>query len=155
VKVINGIDEAYGASPEKGWISGSSFSFDRPRYTSGVFDPFTGDPVWITHDLHALIFSPDGEQVLGVDYAWDPVELAILDSATGVAGTHVKFEGNARRLPVWDVAWEDDTHVLAVVQDRRTWSLVRLGVDGTIELALPQELEAGPPFYLPADGSPF
>ena len=34
---------------------------------------------------------------------------------------------------VGDVAWEDDSHVLATLFEDGSWHLVRLGLDGSVE----------------------
>ena len=33
------------------------------------------------------------------------------------------------------MAWEDSTHVLAVVMQRYDWAIVRVGLDGSMEFA--------------------
>ena len=156
VRTLAEPDEAWGASELKGWITGSSdhyLELSESEFTSGVFDAFTGEPIWTTDRTYAMWFSPDGEHVLGYDYPWEAVRLAILESRSGLLLADVTFKGAARRLYVHDTAWEGDEHVLALVQDRRTWSLVRLGLDGSAELALPSVRGQGPPYYLPAHSS--
>ena len=151
---MTGLVDAWGTSKSRHWVSGTTYAadtHDEDGFVSGVFHAFTGDPLWTTPHLEATLFSPDSEHVLGVDYAWEPYELAVMDSATGQRLAHVELVGDdgRRRLFVWDTYWEDDDHVLAVIEYRRTWSLLRLGVDGSVELALPWERSDSPDLYLP------
>ena len=44
----------------------------------------------------------------------------------------VEFDGG-RRATVVEAAWEDDGHVLAVVQQGNRQAILRLGLDGTVE----------------------
>jgi hypothetical protein len=40
-------------------------------------------------------------------------------------------------FPFWDAVWEDGDHLLAVVVQRRHAAVVRVGLDGGVELAAP------------------
>jgi hypothetical protein len=47
-----------------------------------------------------------------------------------------EFRSRGRGPSVLQTAREDEDHVLAVVYERGRWSIVRLGADGSAELAL-------------------
>jgi hypothetical protein len=93
-------------------------------------------PVWQTCDHTLTAFSPDGSRVLGTDAYLDGFgqrSVAILDSE----GTPLhQFTSKGRGPSVVQTAWEDEDHVLAVVFERGRWSIVRLGSDGSAELAM-------------------
>ena len=84
-------------------------------------------------------FSPDGGSILGYSSeitegpALDAID--VLDAATGK--TRLTARSPADSATIWETAWEDDEHVLAIVnQDETTWAIVRIGMDGKAELAV-------------------
>jgi hypothetical protein len=95
------------------------------------------EPVWETCDHTLTRFSPDGTRILGTDAYLDGFgqrSVVFLDAADGTV-LH-QFLSRGRGATVIQTAWEDSAHVLAVVYERGRWSIVRLGVDGSAELAL-------------------
>ena len=62
----------------------------------------------------------------------------------------MSYERRRTDLFVRDVAWEDETHVLAVVHEDDVWWIIRLGLDGTIETASAETSgdDVASPFYL-------
>ncbi len=76
--------------------------------------------------------SPDGSLVIGYPDEGIPSyrRLTVLDSRTGEMV--VEFDGG-RLATVLESAWEDDEHVLAVVQQDNRQAILRLGLDGTVE----------------------
>lgn len=76
--------------------------------------------------------SPDGSLVLGYPDEGTPMfpRLTVLDARTGQKV--LEFEGGGRATAV-EAAWEDDGHVLAVVQQGDRQAILRLGLDGTVE----------------------
>ena len=56
--------------------------------------------------------------------------LTVLDARTGQKV--LEFDGGGRATAV-EAAWEDDGHVLAVVQQGNRQAILRLGLDGTVE----------------------
>jgi hypothetical protein len=103
---------------------------------SGIY--LVGDDMaWQTCDHTLTSFSPDGSRVLGTDAYLDGFgqrSVAFLDADDG-AVLH-EFRSRGRGPSVLQTAWEDEDHVLAVVFERGRWSIVRLGADGSAELAL-------------------
>jgi hypothetical protein len=109
---------------------------------------------WETCAHTLTAFSPSGRLVLGTDAYLDGFgrrSVAFLDAADGAVLQ--EFAGKGRGPTILQTAWEDDEHVLAVVFERGRWAVVRLGVDGSAELAV--EPVAGSdferPFFLPEE----
>jgi hypothetical protein len=102
----------------------------------GLFKRLT-TAVWQTCDHTLQSFSPDGRLVLGTDAYLDGFgrrTVAFLDAPSG--DLRREFRSNGHGPTVLQTAWEDADHVLAVVFERGRWSVVRLGSDGSAEVAL-------------------
>ena len=83
-------------------------------------------------------FSPDGSKIIAYPAAITegPATdaITVLDSQTGK--TRLTVRSPADSATIWQTVWEDDSHVLAYVnQGESTWAIVRVGVDGKAELA--------------------
>jgi hypothetical protein len=116
----------------------------RPSHCSAMVT-LRGVRRWQTCDHRLLDAAPDGRHVLGI------VGTELRTRAVSI------FTRNGRLVTEWahpagsridGVGWEDAGHVLAVVDDARGWSVVRLGVDGSAEYAVA-------PVAVPHDYSPF
>ena len=108
-------------------------------------------PVWTTCDFTLLQLSPDGSRVLATDPYLDGLgqrTLAFLD-AGGQVLQH--FRSPQDGPTIIQMAWEDADHALAVVLDGDGWSVLRLGVDGTLEYAIAPQPgdDVMRPFVLP------
>ena len=106
----------------------------RPR-CSGLLRGPSGRLAWHTCDHDLTAFSPDGRHVLGTRGRFDPTKVAVYDRAGDVVASR-SFRsafggGHDRRLT--DVAWESRRHLLAVVYSEGGWSILRLGLDGSVE----------------------
>jgi hypothetical protein len=108
--------------------------------------------VWRTCADRFVAFSPDGGRLLATGPVGDGLGdtgLAVLDARSG--DPLVRFR-TTRGAVITRMVWEDDAHVLAVVFDRGLWAVVRAGLDGRVEIAVPpvpgQDLDS--PFVLPA-----
>ena len=94
-----------------------------------------GDREPETCDWTLNTFSPNGAYVAGypsgVDGLGSPT-VALLD--TGTLDLVARFDrvGKGETF-VGDVAWEDDSHLLATLYEDGSWHLVRLGTDGDIQ----------------------
>ncbi len=94
--------------------------------------------VWRTCDYSLLAFSPDGRHVVGLTDYLTPdgsPTLAILDAASGEVVVDFRLVG-ARTGVVGinpELAWEDGASLVATVYSGGEQSVVRLGVDGTVE----------------------
>jgi WD40 repeat protein len=109
------------------------------------------------HTLDA--FSPSGAYVA----ASDPFHsgnlngnIAIYDAATGKATTYrIASAGDSAYYSYF--AWEDDSHLLFAANQDGKWSIVRMGVDGSMEYAVPPaELgdELSNPFIFEGNATP-
>ena len=99
----------------------------------------SGKPDWSTCDYTLGQFSLDGKYVAAYPAYFDglgPSSVTILDAHTDkpVADFQRPLSSD---LYVYDVAWEDDTHLLAVVHENGAWQILRLGTDGSLEAASP------------------
>jgi hypothetical protein len=93
---------------------------------------------WKTCDHMPLSFSPDGKHVLATgSHGYEGLgasSLTILDRTTGKP--QLTLKNNARsQAAIVDMQWEDDKHVLAVVAQKLDWGIIRVGLDGSVELA--------------------
>ena len=105
---------------------------------SSVRDAESGDEVWKTCDNRVVDFSPTGAAALGIGSVGSgngEGQITLLDAADGsIFVDLVADEQHQVFATQW--AWEDDSHVLVVVREGLDWSVVRLGTDGSLELAV-------------------
>lgn len=94
---------------------------------------------WKTCKHMPLSFSPDGKRVLAThEIGFEGLgtgELTILDRATGKSKLTLRNNEKSQAFIV-DMTWEDDDHVLAVAFQQGKWAIIRVGVDGAMELAV-------------------
>ncbi len=104
----------------------------------GRFAPSKQKPIWETCDYTLFDYSPSGALILGGPAYLDGFGqglAAVLDGADGRVLAEWHSKGQSALL---DSIWEDDGHVLAVVYQRESWAVLRLGVtDGSVEVAVP------------------
>jgi hypothetical protein len=113
----------------------------------GMWKP-SGHRLWKTCDSRLTTFSPDGRRVIGtgpVSHRFGNVHtVTMYDDSGHRLASYTAKHGTS----IAQVTWEDATHVLATVfeVDPSTtcpdscpghWAVVRLGVDGSAELATP------------------
>jgi hypothetical protein len=108
-----------------------------PGSCSQVIDQATSETVFETCDATLSRFSPDGSYLSGNEDYLDGIgagEAKILDATTGTQLVNYR-PGNGY---ISHMAWEDAEHLLVVTYswDDQSWSVVRLGVDGSREQAL-------------------
>ena len=91
-----------------------------------------GELLWETCCYTLEDLSPDGSLVIGYPDEGIPSyrRLTVLDARSG--DKVVEFDGGSLGTVV-ESAWEDDGHVLAVVQQDNRQAILRLGLDGTVE----------------------
>jgi hypothetical protein len=108
----------------------------------GLFRVWRPRPVWETCEHTLFDFSPSGERILAGPAYLDGFghgNAAVLDGdGNVVAQWHSR--GQAAIL---HTVWEDDDHVLALVLQDEQWAVLRLGVDGTAEIAVPPVPDQG------------
>jgi hypothetical protein len=113
----------------------------------------SGTPTWTTCDHSFLTFSPEGGHLLATSAYGDGLgdtELAVLDTRTGAVQLDLTTADGAF---ISQMVWEDETHVLANVYQDGQWAVVRIGLDGDREYAVPpvaaiDDVES--PFVLPS-----
>lgn len=108
--------------------------------TSGYFD-VDGNQVWKSSEYYPRSFSPDGTHLIagpayGDGYAEQQV--TILDNA-GKPTLDLKSatDPDGNPVSVLQVVWEDDDHVLAVVAEGTRFAVIRFGLNGSREYAVP------------------
>lgn len=113
---------------------------------AGVADT-RGSILWKTCKDRLMSFSPNSRLVLastGALYGSGDHELTVLDARTGKETLRLE---TAEKVGIYEMVWEDDDHVLAVVSDWEVddqtgdhvdvrWAVVRIGLDGTREYAV-------------------
>jgi hypothetical protein len=119
----------------------------RPGTCSVVVDPAQSGsrPLLDTCDYALDEFSPDGSYVLASDTYGDGIgsgTIAVFETD----GDRLSYRNNhsSQDIRFYNSAvWEDDTHVLFTLFQDGRWSMVRMAVDGAMELAIaPQPGEA-------------
>ncbi len=106
-----------------------------PGSCSEVRNVQTQDLVFETCEHTLGRFSPDGAHISGLPAYLDGIGAgytAILDAKTGEELARYEPENGFVRNAVW----EDDGHLLVTAYDAGAWSVMRLGVDGSVEQAL-------------------
>lgn len=103
--------------------------------------------LWTTCKDRLLSFSPDSKWVLAststVSGSGDH-ELTVFDARSGEERLRLK---TARNVGIFEMVWEDDDHVLAVISDWKVdpdsedhvdprWAVVRISLDGSREYAV-------------------
>lgn len=118
---------------------------------SAVEAPGLDAPGWRTCGHQMVAFSPDGRHLLAMPDGdgLGPTGLAVYDADHGdvLLDATVADHGYVRQL-----AWEGNSHVLATVYQQGKWAIVRIGLDGTREYAVPPvdaTDDVTPPFLLP------
>jgi hypothetical protein len=120
---------------------------------SGVYNEQHQRFVFKTCDNTLQTFSPDGGRLLaGPDYL-DGIgdgSLAILDTATGDPVAQFEIDGGY----IAGAQWEDDDHALVIVHtDDVGWRILRVGVDGSVEMAAGPKVtvdDTQRPYFLPS-----
>ena len=117
----------------------------------GVFRP-GGQRAWQTCRYQLTTFSDDGRRVLGEhsQTQWDSINrFAIFRHDGSIARAYTFRPGPRRSLT--RLTWEDSTHLLGVLRAGTTWSIIRIGVGGTVEYAVPPVAAVNDftPFALP------
>ncbi|MBJ7357350.1 hypothetical protein [Nocardioides sp.] len=137
VTPLPGLVGVMSADPVEGRIALQTTVNDDASGCSGVLDPAvsTTEPIWETCDHSLGAFSPDGRYVMASSPYGDGLgltRLEILDAGTGelvAEFTQRRSSQIALVMPVWESA----DAIVAVGVEGETQTLVRLGVDGTLE----------------------
>lgn len=127
------IDELFDVSQDRAMIGGQA-STDSESCSRFERE----DKSYETCDYLLYRFSPDARHILGhgPEIGEGPATdtLHLIDARTGESVRTIRSPADSYTL--WEAAWEDDSHLLVVVnQDETTWAIVRIGLDGSAELA--------------------
>jgi hypothetical protein len=102
----------------------------------GMFEVWKPKPKWETCDYTLFDFSPPGDHVLAGPAYLDGFGqgiCAVLDrDGEVVAEWHSNGEAT-----ILGTMWEDDSHVLISAFQHDEWAVIRVGLDGSMEFALP------------------
>jgi hypothetical protein len=130
---VPGLFEAYAYDASAGLVAGCSRDDGRCR----LVDHYDGAPqLTLPEDEYPLAFSPDGRHLVTTQGGREapPGVLLVRDVESG--DLVVRMDGsNAFLATDSALAWEDDEHLLFGRVDREGEALVRLGLDGSLELA--------------------
>jgi hypothetical protein len=117
----------------------------------GVITP-NDHQAWRTCAYQLDSFSADGRLVLGErrQTRWDSVKRFAILRHDGSVGRAFSFDAGPRRS-LNRLTWEDSRHLLGVLRAGGSWSIVRIGLDGTVEYAVPPTpaVNEFTPFSLP------
>jgi hypothetical protein len=118
---------------------------------SGLSGPHDASVTWRTCDHQLQQFSPDGSLLLAHEPYFDgvgPGTIAVLDART--QDVLVDRDNHDSHAFIGGAVWEDEGHVLATVFQEGEWAIVRVGVDGSMELAsdIQQGEDVDAPFFL-------
>ena len=132
---IDGLFRVDDTSEATGLVSGL-VSYGNGGGCSGVLDPATGELRWKSCDYSNLRFSPDGRHVVADASYFDgpgSPTLTILETGSGKVTTDFRPTARKTVVGVSQAAWEDDDSVLAYVDEGGDQTMVRLGLDGSVE----------------------
>ena len=136
----------YTSVDDNSWATAINAIDDFEGNCSEVTDP-SGVAAGSTCERTLQTFSPDGDHILAWAAHYDGYGHTQLSATTrdGVdreASVVLDYlQVNPTDATFMDARWEDDSHILAVMTtpipgtSDRTWSLVRIGLDGTVENA--------------------
>lgn len=96
---------------------------------------------WDTCRDKPEVFSADGQYLATVPANGDgygPVEVSVLDASSGDPVVRFEQDLTAQATPHY-VVWEDAEHLLGPVYQGGEWSIVRFGLDGSMEYAVPPQ----------------
>lgn len=125
---------AVAADPVNGLISVQT----EVRQSSGCFavvEAATLEAAWETCDYKLGTFSPDGRYVMATAAESDgagPSMLYVLDARTGALVAQFASQGR-RLVTLITPAWESANSIVASAAAGTTQTLIRMGVDGTLE----------------------
>ncbi|MGA8845444.1 MAG: hypothetical protein WB471_02395 [Nocardioides sp.] len=97
-------------------------------------------PVWRTCANRVSVISSDNRHVVGLPAYGDgfgPTALDLLRTRDGSIAHSFTSSRRGTSATYFDEAWEDAEHLLVVTHQEGEWAIVRLGLDGSMEYAVP------------------
>ena len=139
---LPGVVGVSSANPVNGLVAVQTRTNKDASGCFGVVDPdvSTAEPAWETCDHSLGAFSPDGRYVMASSPYGDGfglTSLDVLDAETGEMVARFTQASNTQISLVMPV-WESDDTIVAVAAEGETQTMVRLGVDGTLEEVVEQ-----------------
>ncbi|HET8604461.1 MAG TPA: hypothetical protein VFM09_11070 [Marmoricola sp.] len=144
-----------------GTLAGLTSYDEQTMSTCSKVEPPHG-PGWRTCANRFGMFSPDGSELLATNAIGDGLGDTVIDLLDARTGDPVaRYEvasGPTTTGAITGMRWEDDSHVLAIVFSDGRWAVLRVGLDGRVEVAVPPVRAHGAdptvsPFRLPARSS--
>lgn len=137
---LPGVVGVSSANPVNGLIAVQTRTNKDASGCFGVVDPdvSTTEPAWETCDHSLGAFSPDGRYVMASSPYGDGfglTTLEVLEAETGEMVARFTQASNTQIALVMPV-WESDSTIVTVAAEGETQTLLRLGVDGTLEEAV-------------------
>lgn len=119
-----------------GLAAGTTVVHDDLTTCSAVETTNSDEPGWTTCGHQMVAFSTDGKHVLAMPDGdgLGPTGLAVFDADKGtkLLDLSVADQGYVRQM-----IWEDNSHVLATIYQQGQWGIVRIGLDGSRQYAVP------------------
>lgn len=135
-KTLDQLARVTGVNPQLGLLSGLlAVSGDQPQPPTGVvLDPATGSVSWTKPGWQLRTFSPDGSMVVGVrpTAPGSPLTWGVFDASSG---TQLHEFATPASFAFTAAVWEDDEHLLMDTTQVSTQAIVRVTLDGAIQLA--------------------
>ncbi|WP_341924535.1 hypothetical protein [Nocardioides psychrotolerans] len=134
-----------GVNARLGLVSGRLAGSQDAPPTGAVLDPTTGSVSWTSPGWLLQDFSPDGSSVVGLrPGAPDaPLTWGVFDAASG---SQLHEFTTPAGFAFWTAVWEDDQHLLLDTTQGDAQALVRVALDGTLQLATePSPIDADSP----------
>jgi hypothetical protein len=108
----------------------------------GLFRGGKRRPAWETCDFTLFDFSPSGERILAGPAYLDGFGQGI--AAVLDADGNVLAEWHSEdQAAILGTTWEDENHVLVTAFQHDEYAVIRVGLDGTVEFALPPVPDPG------------
>lgn len=149
---LPGIVGVASANPVNGLVAVQTRTNEDASGCFGVVDPEVSrsEPVWETCDHSLGAFSPDGRYVMASSPYGDGLGLTtldVLDAETGEMVARFSQASNTQIALVMPV-WESADTIVSVAVEGETQTMLRLGVDGTLEEVVdPVEGEYGDLYF--------
>ena len=140
IEPLDGFLSLVSSSPATGLVAGQT-EFTGDGSCSAVSDPRSGSTgmLWETCEHQLGAFSPNGSLLVGISPYFDGLTfptLSVIDAATGETVLDFEVPGAGSRAVGFtpEVVWEDDSTLLASLVDGDQHRVVRLGLDGSVEI---------------------
>jgi hypothetical protein len=108
----------------------------------GLFKVWKRQPKWETCDYTLFDFSPSGERILAGPAYLDGFGQGIAAVLDRQGRVLAEWHSNGKAA-ILGTTWEDEDHVLVSAFQNEKFAVIRVGLDGTVEFALPPVPDPG------------